>query len=446
MITEVTFENFKSIRGIKNLKFKPLTLITGANSVGKSNILEGIELFAEAARLSKVADEPNVNLSRIFTRGDRKKYPWRQIPDFISFKKKPANMITVEINVTSENSLRDEIDETFENYQMKRANIATKSVGYGLKFRFSDVYFSQYVNSNEEKVIEVHQRKTGAPFIIDGDKKQVTETGGRADWLFNENTFTLSRSGAAETAFKLQIARTILDFLKKQCENIFLISGERGNIDAELPVREGRTPHSNEISWVGSKGQYVIEVLSRLIIREPEKADMVREWAGKFQVPEIRAGYVGEGKLESNFMDKQFNIGLNSALAGLGSRQILSIIVQIFSAEPGSVIMIEEPEISLHPEKQVLLHELFAKAISQGKQIVCTTHSPFLVLAVSSIIRKKLLKLDDIVIYHAEKDREGTKLEELKLNEHGFLVSGVPSFMKVERELFQEWSQTLEEE
>ena len=199
-------------------------------------------------------------------------------------------------------------------------------------------------------------------------------------------------------------------------------------------------------SWVGYKGENVIEVLSRCFTREQKVAKKIQEWAEKFQIPELRAGYVGEGKLETNFVDPQYDTSLNAALAGLGSRQILPIIVQIFAAEPGSVIMVEEPEISVHPESQVLLDELFATAISEGKQIICTTHSPFLILAINRIIKKGLAKVDSIAIYHVEKGEEGTKATQLPLNKHGFLENGIPSFMKTEQQLFNEWSETLEEE
>jgi len=108
--------------------------------------------------------------------------------------------------------------------------------------------------------------------------------------------------------------------------------------------------------------------------------------------------------------------------------------------------MIEEPEISLHPEHQVLLHELFSEVISQGKQIICSTHSPFFVLALSKIVKKKLLPLNKIAVYHVKKEKNGTYIETLKLNKHGFIVSGISSFMKVEEDLFRDWSESLEEE
>jgi AAA15 family ATPase/GTPase len=446
MITHISFENFKSIKEMTDLRLKPLTLLTGSNSSGKSNILEGIALFAEASRLSKISGVENVELPRIYQQGQLKKYPWHQIQDFISYRKRPGNMVKIEINVDPDNSVKEEIGRIFAEKGVKFDCNSLNSVGYGLSFRFSDGFFSQYIKSNRERVATVEMSGSGSSYLSSQPRAKV-QSAGSANYIFGKLVFRIAgpeTNSNRNERFASKIAIVILNYVRNLCEGTYLISGERGNIDAERRV-EDRARQREELSWVGSQGQYVIDILSRLITKEPEKAADIRKWAAKFQIPDIRAGYVGEGKLESHFTDGQFKIGLNSALAGLGSRQILSIIVQIFSAEPRSVIMIEEPEISLHPENQVLLHELFAAAISQGKQIICTTHSPFLILAVSKIIKKKLLKVNDVAIYHVERDREGTKLKELKLNKHGFLISGVPGFMKVERELFREWSQTLEE-
>jgi predicted ATP-dependent endonuclease of OLD family len=105
----------------------------------------------------------------------------------------------------------------------------------------------------------------------------------------------------------------------------------------------------------------------------------------------------------------------------------MTIITQLFWSEPGDLIMIEEPETSLHPEFQVLLQELFAEAVRDGRQIVYSTHSPFLILALSRVIGKGILSRDDIAIYHVEKGDRGTKVKQLRLNDRGFVSGWIPT-------------------
>ena len=47
MITGITIENFKGIRGRLEIELRPLTLLFGANSAGKSSILHALQYPAE---------------------------------------------------------------------------------------------------------------------------------------------------------------------------------------------------------------------------------------------------------------------------------------------------------------------------------------------------------------------------------------------------------------
>lgn len=108
--------------------------------------------------------------------------------------------------------------------------------------------------------------------------------------------------------------------------------------------------------------------------------------------------------------------------------------------------MIEEPEISLHPESQVLLQDLLAEAIRDGKQIICSTHSPLLILALSTVIKNRRLSKDDVALYDIEKEKKGTAAKSLQLDDSGFVKGWIPSYIKVEDKLFREWAERLKEE
>lgn len=449
MLTEVSISNFKSIKKIEKLELKPLTILTGVNSSGKSNIMEAISLFGEASRPIRRGGPPP-DIKTVLASSDVKKYP-QPIEDFIVYKKGTKKKVVLEINLKPDKFLIDDIDNLLTVNDEIRKHVfpdATvteiKWVTYSYSFRLSDSFFAQKILVNGAPLIEVRQQIGQSPHIIYPKNLHGVRIQHTLGSILVENVFSSTQDQALLNSI-LSIARRIVLYVKKRAKGFYLISGERGKIDSEITISRIR-PEQIVPSWIGYNGQHLIEILSRCFTRESEKTERIRKWANKFQLPEIRAGYVGKGKLESNFKDSILNINLNSTLAGLGSRQILSIIVQIFWSEYGDVIMIEEPEISLHPENQVLLQELFSEAISQGIQIICSTHSPFFVLALSKVIKKKLLTLDQIAVYHVQKSKEGTYIEPLKLNKHGFIVSGIPSFMKVEEDLFRDWSESLEEE
>lgn len=69
----------------------------------------------------------------------------------------------------------------------------------------------------------------------------------------------------------------------------------------------------------------------------------------------------------------------SEAFAGSGETAVAILINSIEDAPTGSLIVIDEPEISLHPEAQKRLKNYFLDTIKRKKhQIVISTHSPFL--------------------------------------------------------------------
>ncbi len=459
MLKNTSIYNFKSIQKIETLELKPLTILTGVNSSGKSNILEALSFFAQASRFREVFPDRRPTMEAVFVDSEMKRYPI-EIGKFIVFKGNANNSVTLEISTGLIDPLADYIGEKLET--IKKAVIVfpkgitriiqkslLETVGYSISFKLSTpISYSQRILINGDTLIEINQilGETPARVIFPKGFEQ-TQVLSQLNEVFNTEVFRLQKADPQIDLFELtvlfDIARSILEYIKSIAEKIYFISGERGQINAEERIRDDQRGFPP--SWIGFKGQHLMEILSRCHIRDPEKFRRIQEWGEKFQLSNIRAGYTERNILESQFLDDTIGVSLNSALAGLGSRQILSVITQIFWSEPDSLIMIEEPEISLHPKNQVLLHELFAEAISEGKQIICSTHSPFFILALSKIIKKKLLNLDDVAVYHIKKDSKGTCVEPMSLNKHGFIKKGVPNFMEVEEDLFKDWSETLEE-
>ncbi len=59
-----------------------------------------------------------------------------------------------------------------------------------------------------------------------------------------------------------------------------------------------------------------------------------------------------------------------------GTKEVLYLLTLVHIAPRGTLILIEEPELHLHPEAIRKLRDIvFRRALSQGKQLVMTTHS-----------------------------------------------------------------------
>ena len=164
----------------------------------------------------------------------------------------------------------------------------------------------------------------------------------------------------------------------------------------------------------------------------------IRRWAERFGISSLAAGMRSQSGAGADYVEPDLGATLQLALASTGARQILTVIAQLFGAEPGSLIMIEEPEISLHPEAQVKLVEMFAEAIDEGKQVIITTHSHYLLLALTNVIQRELLKAEDVAVCEVKKEKErGTTAKRLPITQDGIIKGWVSSFAKVDSRLLK---------
>ena len=82
-------------------------------------------------------------------------------------------------------------------------------------------------------------------------------------------------------------------------------------------------------------------------------------------------------------------------------------------AQKGDILMIDEPEINLHPKSQVLIARFLAKMVNRGIKIVVSTHSDYIIKEINNLIMlkndnpkaKKLAKKlkhseDELLDYH----------------------------------------------
>lgn len=71
-----------------------------------------------------------------------------------------------------------------------------------------------------------------------------------------------------------------------------------------------------------------------------------------------------------------------------------------FMAEPGDLIVIDEPEMNAHPQAQLMIAELLAILVNKGIRVLVTTHSPYIVDHLNNLIAAATLpaaKQDEIL-------------------------------------------------
>lgn len=111
---------------------------------------------------------------------------------------------------------------------------------------------------------------------------------------------------------------------------------------------------------------------------------------------------------------------MNIADIGFGASQTLPIIIESFYAPSDSVILIEQPEIHLHPKAQSILGDLFIKATKENNRtFIVETHSEHMLSRVRRRIAENKINASDIAIYYFKPTPEGTKIQRVTLNDQG---------------------------
>lgn len=106
---------------------------------------------------------------------------------------------------------------------------------------------------------------------------------------------------------------------------------------------------------------------------------------------------------------------------GVGVSQVLPIVVTCLLAAPGSTIILEQPELHLHPAVQARLADFFIAMILMKKQCIIETHSEHLIERIRFRVVQDWSNAihDRAKIYFFGKDKGSTSIREVAVNRFG---------------------------
>ena len=84
---------------------------------------------------------------------------------------------------------------------------------------------------------------------------------------------------------------------------------------------------------------------------------------------------------------------------GFGVTQVLPIVVAALTTESGYLLMIENPEVHLHPAGQATMGEFLGEVAAAGVQVVLETHSDHVLNGVRRAVKRGALSADDAAIH-----------------------------------------------
>lgn len=117
---------------------------------------------------------------------------------------------------------------------------------------------------------------------------------------------------------------------------------------------------------------------------------------------------------------------VNIADEGMGMGQILPLVVRCIHSVHDSIVVVEQPELHLHPASHEAIAKLFATTSKQnGQRYIVETHSENILLGLRDAVvdREVDFKSDDVVIYFVDEDEDGAYLKKITIDVDGMLSS-----------------------
>jgi predicted ATPase len=172
---------------------------------------------------------------------------------------------------------------------------------------------------------------------------------------------------------------------------------------------------------VGIRGEKATEVIYYHFKRKKDNFKTLEDL--------VRKADFGD-KIEIRTFDNVYSIiihnpmtktGTNLADMGFGTSQFLPIVIQGLILDKGSTLIVEQPEIHLHPRLQAELADFLIKLKNADKNVLIETHSEHVILRLQRRIAEGKLSSDDVAIYYFDKTSQGSHITEVKLNKNGTL-------------------------
>ena len=427
MFKQLRIRNFKSLADTGDLAMKPLTILVGPNSSGKS------ALFKALLALKQTAESRDLQ-SPLVVNGDYVKLG--SYRDFI-YGHDLRRGFSVE-TLLSGGSLFDHIVQGM----LERSHKASEIQSFSEDIRF-EVEF-QYNKGTQQVQVKTVSATDGSLNLLRATRNRKGVY--KAKTPLSSGNFVLSKFyllRLEELPDPESLNKTRSDVFRRSLNHSLLFS-TFGQFIQELfsrthylgPLRAaperyyiagGETPQD-----VGLAGERAVDVLRmhRRLVRPSVESESrklvtkVEEWVQRFGFSlEIKFSQASPTVYEVLFVDPYTNISVNIADVGFGASQVLPVIVEGFYSTPGCTFLIEQPEIHLHPKAQATLGDLLVDLSKHERQVIVETHSEHLINRVQLRIADETIDRSDVAIYYFESTEQGTRIREVSLTEYGQYVS-----------------------
>jgi len=482
MLKSWSIENFKPIVNSGELKLAPVTVLAGRNSSGKSSLLQSILMIAQTLsnQLPERALLPNERIVQLGT-----------FEDILSEFSDSRNLaIQFEISDERENidlknyrsSMDHKVTVIFGSGNMDNSSSSAIEASRvmvektSLQFRIgsSDNNTTNYIEGNfvAQKIAQSELKR-----LLDNispEKRTLSSANDKYNYL-GEYTYSESYDGNISQNTQSSLLVTLSHFLPDELLHIskdvtdsttfvnyiddpvtlndladeitrFFSSQIRylGPLRADPGTTQRTFAPTGELDDVGFKGEYAAVVYhnnqaAQINWYNPNTSQTEKgtlqaaldTWARYLGVAyQVRTETAGLSGITWKVIIKQGLKPRTLPEVGGGLNHLLPILVMGLLAPENTLLIIEEPEVTLHPGVQARLGDFFVGMSKCKKQFLIETHSENLVSQLRyHIVQAGGMENSDCMIYFVDQDEKGAaKFEQVEISARGNIMNWPDGF------------------
>lgn len=443
MIESLQIKNFKGWKDTGKINFAPITLFMGSNSSGKSSIGQFLMLLKQSSVSpdrrtvlflgdsdsvvelgGPVAMLHNHNIEEML----EFEYTWA-LPKSLKLAVSPEDQITEDEiekitffdQIKVHNKEIQILEVEYMRYTLHGKNASSFSVGMDRIQKGSSARAYKAITQNYDiRRVAGRAWEMPSPYRFYGFPEEMI--------AYHKNAYFIPQINAVHEHFFSQIS--YLGPLREKAERHYrwtgFIPGSVGpsGKDSILALLAART----EKRKFNFRPRQPYVTLEEVIAKALKDMGLVEDFVVQ-RVSEDRQDY------EVKVRTKGSNTLTDVPDVGFGISQVLPVLVQLYYAPANSIIIMEQPELHLHPKAQSALADVMIEAISAREnakprniQLIIETHSEHFLRRFQRRIAEKKMKEEQFAAYFANSDISPAKLESLEVNLFGEIVNWPENF------------------
>ena len=437
MLTGLRLRNFRSISESGEVRLANLTFLLGPNSSGKTSLIHALRVARQTvdSRDQQVSLVLQGNYVDLGTYSDLAYQHDTNLPLNIEFSwQQPTNLF------------RFGASRIAKEFDLSQLKISTE-FQYNRKTWETYPVVQKITNANGDFAAEkVRRNKRYSRFslqINDQEPLAFTMPTGGKFYSLDLTAARLSdirRHPSSELA--LWLFYSFAFEFEQQMEKMFFLGPVRGETNRTY---SGGVESPQDVGLRGETTAGALWWASRRAETRRNVLNNVNSWLQKLGIArEVSVQRIQATDFRLNVTDVETGIESNITDVGFGISQVLPVIVLPCMLDSDPTIIIEQPEIHLHPAAQLELGDFFVEMAQGGKQFIIETHSEHIIRRVQTLVATGKITSEEIAIYYIDEGKGGTSIRELPITDEGVLENLPQGFFEHSaREVFQRAMTTM---